>query len=117
VAAHLALSAGLVEWAVLADGPAGSLVLQVLSRLVFPVVAAGGLWAGRRWGWWALLALLMFRALGELLAFVHGGRSPELGWEAWPVRKAGLLAGGYAVLSLWVGLSGGLRRLSRASGR
>jgi hypothetical protein len=117
VAAHLALSLTLVDWSFLADGPVGSLVYQVAFRLVLPVVAAVGLWAGRRWAWWALLGLFVVRAIGELSAFAYYGRDSELGWRAWPVQKAGLLAGGYAALSLWVGLSGGLRRLSRVSGR
>jgi hypothetical protein len=117
VAVHLVLSLALVEWPLLASGPVGPLAYQVVFRLVLPVAAAAGLWAGRRWAWWVLLGLFVLRALGELSAFVYYGRDPELGWQAWPVQKAGLLAAGYAALSLWVGLSGGLRRLSRASGR
>ena len=117
VLVHLALTLALVEWGVLASGPVGSLAYQVFFRLALPVGFAAGLWAGRRWAWWLLLISLGFRALGELSAFAYHGREPELGWQAWPVQKAGLMAAGYAALTAWVGMSGGLRRLSRSSGR
>jgi hypothetical protein len=113
VAAHLALSLGPVDWAVLEPG---SVPFQVIFRLLLPLVVAARLWAGRRLGWWALLGLFTMRAVGELLAGVYGGRQPDLGWESWPVRKAWLLVAGYVALAPWVVLPAGLRRLSRVSG-
>jgi hypothetical protein len=121
IAAYLALSLALVDWWVMpAYGTAGSFAYQVVFRFLLPVIAAVGLWAGRRWAWWALVGLLAIRALGEFSVFRHYGRDPELGWQAWPVQRAGLLAAGYAALALWVALSGELRGLScsrTASGR